>query len=85
MSTTWSALRIPKRFAIEIEIPSRGLSDGAAETKKGRAARTRAGEKYISTRSGLAEDADSKEAETGDDAGCRMLPFYTQDGVHGLY
>jgi len=44
-----------------MEIPSRGLSsNGAAVTRKGRAARTSVGEKYISARSDLTGDVDSK-------------------------
>jgi hypothetical protein len=60
---------------MEIEIPSRGLSDGAAETKKGRAARTRAGEKYISARGDLVGGAGSKEAETADVEDRTTPPF----------
>jgi hypothetical protein len=56
MLTTPSALQIPERFAIGMDIPLRGLSsNGVAATRKGKAARTRAGEKYISTSGGLAE------------------------------
>src|SRR6266702_8942869 len=86
MSTTPSVLRNPERFAIGMEIPSRGLSsNGAASTRKGRAARTRAGKKYISARSDLARDADSKEAETADGEGCTRVPSYTHEGAQGLY
>ena len=80
-------MRIPERFAIGIDIPSRGLSsDGAAVTRrKGRAARMRVGEKCISTSGGLAGDGESKETETGDHEGCRIIPFYTHNGVQGPY
>ena len=82
MSTAPSALRITERFAIGMENPLRGLSStGTAATRKGSAARTRAGEKYISARSNLAGDADSKDAETGDNEGSTMLPFYTREGM----
>ena len=57
MSTTPSRLRDPKCFSIGMDIPSwRFPSSDAAETRKGRAARTKAGEKYISVRSGFAGD-----------------------------
>ena len=48
---------------------------------KGRAARMTARVKYISTRGGLADGADSKVTEAGDEASCRIIPFYAQDGV----
>lgn len=64
MSTTPSALRDPERFAIGMDIPSRGLpSIEAAEMRKGRAARTKVGEKYISVKSEVSGDLGSEEAE----------------------
>ena len=57
----------------------RSLSSEAAGTRKVRAAKTKAGEKYISARSGLAasgdlglEEAEEAEGEGGTD------PFYTR-------
>ena len=45
----------------------------------------RVGEKCISTSGGLAGDGESKETETGDHEGCRIIPFYTHYGVQGPY
>jgi hypothetical protein len=86
MSTTPSALRNPERFAIGMDIPSRGTpSFGAAETRKGSAVRAKAGEKYICVGSGFAGDPDSEEAAKADVEGSTIVPFYIHESVQGLY
>ena len=69
-----------------MDIPFWGTaSSGAAETRKGNAARMKAGEKYISVRSGFSGDPDSEEAAKADVEGSTIVPFYIHESVQGLY
>ena len=59
-----------------MDIPSlRFPSSEAAETRKGRAARTKEGEKYIPVRSEFAGDLGSEEAEKAEGEGSTINPF----------
>jgi hypothetical protein len=82
MSTTPSALRNPERFAIGMDIPSRGTpSSEAAETRKGSAARTKVGEKYISVRSEFAGYPGSEGAEKADVEGSTFVLHFIHTKV----